>query len=97
MKTLNSKLIFAALQILDLVTTVACIHYGFPEGNPLTLHLIAAFGLILGLVISKLLACAAMFPMKKLVWVGNAAYMFIVSWNLFIIGVVSFVKAMPRS
>lgn len=93
MKTLNSKLIFAVLQLLDLVTTVVCIHYGFPEGNPVTAHLILIFGVVGGLVVSKALACAVMVHVKSLRWVANAAYMFIVAWNLFIIAVVSFVRS----
>ena len=101
MKTLNSKLIFAALQIADILTTLACFHYGFFEGNPLTFHLIAVFGVVAGLVISKLLCCAVLFSclrwlpsMRKLVWIGNVSYLLVVGWNLFIVSVVSFVKAM---
>lgn len=87
MKTLNSKLIFVALQIADVLTTLACFHYGLVEVNPLNAHLIATFGMLGGLVISKLLACAVVLRVKKLVWVGNVAYSLVVLWNSFLMTV----------
>jgi len=96
MKTLNSKLIFFGLQLLDLLTTLACFHYGLIEMNPLTAHMIAFFGVLAGLIISKVLACLAIMPIKKLVWVGNLAYIVVVGWNVFLItllGLASLVQA----
>ena len=94
MKTLNSKLLFAALQLADLLLTLACFHFGLTEVNPVTLHLIVVFGLIGGLIVSKLLACAAVLPMKKLVWVGNVAYFLIVAWNTFLAAVFGLAKVL---
>jgi hypothetical protein len=84
MKTINSKLLFGALQIADLLTTLACFRFGLVEMSPITAHLILAFGALGGLIISKLLACAAVLPMKKLVWVGNVCYFMVVLWNTFL-------------
>jgi hypothetical protein len=84
MKTINSKLLFSALQLADLLTTLACFRYGLVEMNTITAHLMLVFGVVGGLVVSKLLACAAVLPMKKLVWVGNVSYSIIVLWNTFL-------------
>jgi len=92
MKTMNSKLIFVALQIADVVSTFACFHFGLYEVNPLTLYLIKLMGVFRGLLISKLLACAVILPMKRLVWVGNAFYILIVGWNLFLAAVYGLTK-----
>ena len=94
MKTLNSKLLFALLQLADLLTTLACFHFGLTEMSPITAHLIVVFGLIGGLIASKLLACAAVLPMKKLVWVGNVSYALIVIWNSFLAAVFGLAKAL---
>jgi hypothetical protein len=94
MKTLNSKLLFAALQVADLLLTLACFHSGLIEMNPVTGRLILTFGILGGLIISKLLACAAVLPMKKLVWVGNVAYFFIVAWNCFLAAVFGLAKVL---
>lgn len=87
MRTLNSRLFFVGLQLADLLTTLACFHYGLVEINPLNAHLIASFGILTGLIISKVLACAVMLRIKKLIWVGNVAYLLIVIWNSFLAGV----------
>jgi hypothetical protein len=89
MKTLNSKLIFFGLQILDFLTTLACIHYGLPEASPFTARMIAALG-IAGLILTKVLACIAILPIKKLVWVGNITYIVVVVWNAVLISLAGF-------
>ena len=94
MKTLNSKLLFVALQIADLLLTLACFHSGLIEMSPVTARLILVFGILGGLIVSKLLACACIIPLKKLVWLGNVSYGIIVIWNLFLAVVFGLAKAL---
>lgn len=84
MRTLNSKVLFGGLQLADLITTLACFHYGLTEMNPVNVRLIAVFGLVGGLIVSKGLACMVVIPVKKSVWIGNVAYIAIVAWNSFL-------------
>ena len=89
MQRLNSKLIFVVLQVGDLLSTLACFHFGLIEKNPVDVRLIAALGVLPGLFIAKLLACTVILPMKRLVWMGNLFYSGVVVWNLFLVSVVA--------
>ena len=77
----HRKTFFVGLQAADLLTTLACFHFGVTESNPVTVYLIALFGTVAGLLIAKSIACAVVLPMKKLVWLGNLIYSGIVIWN----------------
>jgi hypothetical protein len=87
MKTLNSKVIFIVLQLGDLLSTLACFHFGLIEKNPVNIHLIAALGVLPGLLVAKLATCVVVLPMKRLVWLGNVFYSGVVVWNLFLASV----------
>jgi hypothetical protein len=83
-------LVFLALQLLDIATTIVALGMGGTEQNPLIAQFLA-IGPIPGLALSKLLVIllAGMF-----VWIGrtntirlaNVAFALIVVWNLTIIG-----------
>ena len=88
MQRLNSKLVFIVLQLGDLLSTLACFHFGLIEKNPINVHLIAALGVLPGLFLAKLLTCTVILPMKRLVWLGNLFYSGVVVWNLFLVSVV---------
>lgn len=88
MKRFNSKIIFIVLQFGDLLSTLVCFHFGLIEKNPVNVHLIAALGVLPGLFVAKLLTCAVVLPMKRLVWLGNVFYSGVVVWNLFLASVV---------
>ena len=94
MKTLNSKMIFFGLQVADLLTTLVCFKVGLTEMGPVTARLILAFGVLGGLLISKVLACLAVLPLKKLVWLGNVLYGLIVAWNLLLAGIFGLAKVL---
>ena len=79
---------FMYLQLLDVMTTLACLVHGLQESNPLVQHLMNATGSpAAGLAVSKLLAFGvALFCWRrgkhKLLWGVNLFYSFIVVWNL---------------
>jgi hypothetical protein len=52
---LRSRWTFAALQVLDLLTTLLAFHVGAFEVNPLVAHLTVQFGRFRGVLISKLM------------------------------------------
>ena len=84
-KSLNSRWTFVVLQLLDLTTTLIAFHLGAIEANPLVAHFTATFGWLRGLVISKLFAIAIAMGVKRLIWVVNIFYTFIIFWNLVIL------------
>ncbi len=79
---LRSRWTFAALQVLDLLTTLAAFHGGAFEVNPLVAHLTVQFGRFRGVLISKLIAVAIAMGVKRLVWIVNLFYALIVGWNI---------------
>jgi hypothetical protein len=81
-KILQSRWTFAALQVLDLLTTLAAFHLGAFEVNPLVTHLTVLFGRFRGVLISKLIAIAIAMGVRRLVWVINLFYAAVVGWNL---------------
>ncbi|HYU46890.1 MAG TPA: hypothetical protein VEK84_12035 [Terriglobales bacterium] len=90
-RVLRSRWTFLALQVLDLVTTLAAFHVGAFEANPLVAHLTFRFGRLRGVVISKVIAVAIAMGVRRLVWVVNLFYVLVVGWNI-IVMVVLFAK-----
>jgi hypothetical protein len=81
-RMLRSRWTFAALQILDLLTTLAAFHVGAFEVSPLVAQLTFRFGRLRGVLISKLIAVAIAMGVRRLVWVVNLFYTLVVGWNL---------------
>jgi hypothetical protein len=81
-RVLRSRWTFVALQILDLLTTLAAFHVGASEINPLVAHLTLKFGRLRGVLISKVIAVAIAMGVRRLVWVVNLFYTLVVGWNL---------------
>jgi hypothetical protein len=81
---LRSRWTFAALQVLDLLTTLAAFHVGAFEVNPLVAQLTFQFGRVRGVLISKLIAVAIAMGVRRLVWVVNLFYTLIVCWNVIV-------------
>ncbi len=83
-RILRSRWTFAALQVLDLLTTLAAFHAGAFEVNPLVAHLTAQFGRFRGVLISKVVAVAIAMGVRRLVWVVNLFYTVVVGWNVIV-------------
>jgi hypothetical protein len=90
-RVLRSRWTFAALQVLDLLTTLAAFHFGALEVNPLVARLTIQFGRLRGVVISKVIAVVIAMGVRRLVWVVNVFYILVVGWNV-VVMVVLFVK-----
>jgi len=84
-RVLCSRWTFAGLQVLDLLTTLVAFHMGAFEVNPLVAHLTVQFGRFRGVLISKLIAILIAMGIRRLVWVVNLFYAFVVGWNIVII------------
>ncbi len=82
---------FGYLQLLDLLTTLACMSHGVEESNPLVGKLMAAAGSpMAGLWITKILAFAVALycwrrSREKLLWGINLFYSAVVVWNLLVL------------
>jgi hypothetical protein len=83
----RSRWTFAALQVLDLLTTLAAFHVGAFEVNPLVAHLTVQFGRFRGLLLSKLIAVAIAMGISRLVWVVNLFYAVVIGWNVIVMTV----------
>ncbi len=83
-RVLRSRWTFAALQIFDLVTTLAAFHVGASEVNPLVSHFTVQFGRFRGVLISKLIAVAIAMGVRRLIWVVNLFYAVVVGWNVIV-------------
>jgi hypothetical protein len=81
-RVLRSRWTFGALQVLDLLTTLAAFHVGASEVNPLVAHLTVQFGRFRGVLISKLIAVTIAMGVRRLVWVVNLFYSLVVGWNV---------------
>lgn len=81
---------FAALQLLDLVTTLAAFHAGGLEVNPLVAHFTLQFGRLGGVLASKVIAVLIATGVRRLLWVVNIFYAGIVSWNVIVLFLLSF-------
>jgi hypothetical protein len=90
-RVLRSRWTFAALQVLDLLTTLAAFHFGALEVNPLVARLTIQFGRLRGVVISKVIAIVIAMGVRRLVWVVNLFYILVVGWNV-VVMLVLFVK-----
>ncbi len=82
---------FIYLQLLDLLTTLACLAHRIHESNPMVEFLMRATGSPLaGLGAIKLLAFAVAFycwrrSREKLLWGVNLFYSSVVVWNLVVL------------
>jgi uncharacterized protein DUF5658 len=83
---------FAALQILDLLTTLAAFRVGALEINPLVAYFARQFGRFGGVLISKLFAILIAFGVRRLIWIVNIFYTAVVCWNVVIL-ILLFFKA----
>jgi hypothetical protein len=81
-RVVRSRWTFAALQLLDLLTTLVAFHVGAFEVNPLVAHLTVKFGRVRGVLISKVIAVAIAMGVRKLLWVVNLFYAFVIGWNI---------------
>ncbi len=88
-RVVRSRWTFAALQVLDLLTTLAAFHVGAFEVNPLVAHLTTQFGRLCGVLISKLIAVIIALGVKKRLWIVNLFYALIVLWNIIVIVILS--------
>ena len=81
-RVVRSRWTFVALQLLDLLTTLVAFHVGAFEVNPLVALLTVKFGRVRGVLISKVIAVAIAMGVRKLLWVVNLFYAFVVGWNI---------------
>lgn len=88
-RVLRSRWTFAALQVLDLLTTLVAFRVGAFEVNPLVAHLTFHFGRLRGVLISKVIAVAIAMRVRRLIWVVNLFYTLIVCWNVIVMIVLS--------
>jgi hypothetical protein len=86
---LRSRWTFAALQVLDLLTTLAAFRAGGFEASPLVARLTAHFGGFRGVLISKAMALMIALGVRRLIWVVNLFYTAVVCWNVFVLIVLS--------
>jgi hypothetical protein len=86
----RSHWIFAALQLLDLLTTLAAFRVGAFEVNPLVAQLTLQFGRFGGVLASKIIAVVIAVGVRRLIWVVNIFYAVVVSWNLVVLFLLSF-------
>jgi len=89
-KLLRSRWTFGALQVLDLLTTLAAFHAGAFEVNPLVARLTLQFGRFEGVLMSKLIAVGIALFVKRLVWVVNLFYVGVVCWNIVVLFTLTF-------
>jgi hypothetical protein len=78
--------IFAGLQIVDLVTTLAVLHLGGAEQNRLVLGLMLP-GTLFGLLCAKLIALGIgafceLSGRRRVLWVANTVYVGLMAWNV---------------
>lgn len=81
----GSRWTFAALQALDLLTTLAAFRAGAFEVNPLVAHLTVVFGRFGGVLLGKVIAVLIALRVKRLLWVVNVFYTFVVLWNIVVL------------
>jgi hypothetical protein len=84
-RLIRSRWTFAALQLLDLLTTLAAFHFGAFEVNPMVAHLTTQFGRVRGLIVSKLIAIVIAMGVRKRLWIVNLFYTLIILWNIIVI------------
>jgi hypothetical protein len=84
-KLLRSRWSFVALQVLDLVTTLAAFHAGAFEVNPLVARLTLQFGRLGGVFMSKVVAVLIALGVKRRIWMVNLFYAGVVCWNIIVV------------
>jgi Domain of unknown function (DUF5658) len=85
LKILNARSTFAALQVLDILTTLAAFHVGAFEANPFVAQLIALFGRFNGVLFSKLIALLLALGVRKRLWIVNLFYVGVICWNVIVV------------
>jgi hypothetical protein len=88
-KLIRSRWTFAALQVLDLLTTLVAFHLGAFEVSPLVARLTLHFGRMGGVFMSKVIAVVIALGVKRLLWVVNLFYAGVVCWNLIVLIILS--------
>jgi hypothetical protein len=88
-QTFRSRWTFAALQALDLLSTLAAFQAGALEVNPLVANLTLHFGRFGGVLLSKMAAVAIAMGVRRLVWVVNIFYAGVVCWNVVVLIILS--------
>jgi hypothetical protein len=81
----QSKWTFVALQVLDILTTLAAFHFGAFEANPLVARLTREFGVIGGLIAGKVIALLIVLGVRRRVWIVNLFYAAVVVWNIYVV------------
>ncbi len=81
----SSRWTFVALQVLDLLTTLAAFRAGAFEVNPLVAHLTVVFGRLGGVLLGKVIAVLIALRVRRLLWVVNVFYTLIVLWNIIVL------------
>ena len=84
-QSFHSHWTFAALQVLDLLSTFADFHAGAFEVNPLVAHLTLHFGRFGGLLVSKVIAVLIAMGVRRLIWVVNVFYTIVICWNVVVL------------
>lgn len=82
---LQSHWTFAALQLFDVLTTLAAFRAGAVEINPLVGHFNTHFGAVTGLVVSKVIAVLIALRVRRRLWMINLFYLGVVGWNIFVL------------
>ena len=85
----RSRWTFVALQVLDLLTTLAAFRAGAFEVNPLVAQLTVHFGRLGGVLASKIIAVCIALGVRRLLWVVNLFYMGVVFWNVVVLVLLS--------
>jgi len=77
-------IIFAALQLVDFVTTAVGLRFGATEGNPLVVALMGAVGIYFALLLLKGTAVAAslLIP-ERVLRVLNVVFAVAMAWNTY--------------
>lgn len=81
----QSRWTFVALQVLDILTTLAAFRAGAFEANPLVAVLTRHLGVTGGLIGGKLLAIVIALGVRRRLWIVNIFYVLVVVWNVYVV------------
>ena len=81
----QSRWTFVALQVLDILTTLAAFHVGAFEANPLVAHLTREWGVTRGLIAGKVIALVIALGVRRRMWIVNIFYGAVVVWNVYVV------------
>ena len=84
-KIVHSRWTFVALQLLDILTTLAAFHAGGFEANPLVARFTREFGVTRGLIGEKVVALVIALGVRRRMWVVNLFYGAVVIWNVYVV------------